>query len=130
MQNIDTGLAPLVICPVCTVADGTGTEPKLWSCPADVGEECGYNRGLSHAKFDLDPSNRLATIHQRHRQTATTDKQDRQRSDSIGRTVLQMVAPKTKSGLLRILNTDRNNQYYHSLSISESEIYVSVSARN
>jgi len=35
-----------------------------------------------HAKLHLDPSNRLATIHQRYRQT------DRQRSDSIGRTLL------------------------------------------
>jgi len=40
-----------------------------------------------HAKFHLDPSNRLATVHQRHRQ-------DRQPSDSIGRTVLQTVAQK------------------------------------
>jgi len=42
-----------------------------------------------HAKFHLDPSNRLATIHQRHRET---DRTDRQRTDSIGRTVLQTVA--------------------------------------
>jgi len=47
-----------------------------------------------HAKFHLDPSNRLATIHQRQRQTGQTDRQDRQRSDSIGRTVLQTVAQK------------------------------------
>ena len=40
------------------------------------------------AKFHLDPSNRSATIHQRYGQT------DRQRSDSIGRTVLQTVAQK------------------------------------
>ena len=40
-----------------------------------------------HAKFHLDPSNHLATIHQCDRQTG-------QRSDSIGRTVLQMVAQK------------------------------------
>jgi len=46
------------------------------------------------AKFHLDPSNRLATIHQRHRQTG----QDRQRSDIIGRTVLQTVA-QTPCGL-------------------------------
>jgi len=44
-----------------------------------------------HAKFHLDPSNRLATIHQRHRQDRQTDRQTdrpthRQRSDSIGRT--------------------------------------------
>jgi len=37
--------------------------------------------------------NCLATIHQRHRQDRT-DRQDRQRSDAIGRTVLQMVAQK------------------------------------
>jgi len=40
-----------------------------------------------HAKFHLDLSNRLATIHKHRRQ-------DRQRSDSIGRTVLQTVAQK------------------------------------
>jgi len=43
--------------------------------------------------FHLDPSNRLATIHQRHKQTRQTDRTG-QRSDSIGRTVLQTVAPK------------------------------------
>jgi len=40
------------------------------------------------AKFHLDPSNRLATVYERHRQ----DRKDRQRSDSTGRTVLQTVA--------------------------------------
>ena len=35
-----------------------------------------------HAKFHLDRSNRLATVHERHRQTGQTG----QRSDSIGRT--------------------------------------------
>ena len=52
-----------------------------------------------HAKFHLDPSNRLAqctnvTDSQTDRQT---DRQDRtgQRSDSIGRTVLQTVAQKS-----------------------------------
>jgi len=35
-----------------------------------------------HAKFRLDPSNRWATIHQRHRQTDRTDRQtDRQETD-------------------------------------------------
>jgi len=38
-----------------------------------------------HAKFHLDPSNRLAKVHQRYGQ----DRQTGQRSDSIGRTVLQ-----------------------------------------
>jgi len=45
-----------------------------------------------HSKCHLNPSSRLATIHQRHRQT---DRQDRQRSDSIGRTVLETVAQKS-----------------------------------
>jgi len=36
------------------------------------------------AKFRLDPSNRLATVNQRHRQ----------RSDNTGRTVLQTVVQK------------------------------------
>ena len=44
-----------------------------------------------HAKFRLDLSNCLATVHERHRQD---NKQDRQRTDSIGRTVLQTVAQK------------------------------------
>jgi len=35
---------------------------------------------ILHAKIYLDPSNRLATVHQRYRQTE-------QRSDSVGRTV-------------------------------------------
>ena len=44
-----------------------------------------------HAKFHLDPSDRLATIHQRRRQGRQTG-QTGQRSGSIGRTVLQTVA--------------------------------------
>ena len=44
-----------------------------------------------HAKFHLDPCNRLATVHQRYRQT------DGQRSDSIGQTVLQTVAQNVSS---------------------------------
>jgi len=39
-----------------------------------------------HAKFHLDPSNRLATIHQRHRQTGQTGQTgqtDRQRTNRI-----------------------------------------------
>jgi len=46
-----------------------------------------------HAKFYLDPSNRLGTIHQRYRQ----DRTDRQTTvRCIGRTVLQTVAQKSK----------------------------------
>ena len=44
------------------------------------------------AKFHFDPSNRLATVHQRRRQQ--TAGQTGQWSDSIGRTVLQTVAQK------------------------------------
>ena len=49
--------------------------------------QCGLGRGLRH----FDPSNRLATIHQRHVQTDRTG-QIGQRSDCIERTVLQTVA--------------------------------------
>jgi len=52
---------------------------KCWNFRADA---------YLHAKFHLDPTNCLATVHQRHRQA------DRQWSDSIGRTVLQTVAEK------------------------------------
>jgi len=48
-----------------------------------------------HAKFHLDPSNRLATVHQRHSQ----DKTDRQRSDSIGRTFYKR-SPKNHKNVL------------------------------
>jgi len=37
--------------------------------------QCGGDEAYLQAKFHLDPSNRSATIHQRHRQT---DRQDRQ----------------------------------------------------
>jgi len=55
--------------------------------------QCGlaWAEAYLHVKFHLGSSNRLATIHQRHRQT---DRTDRQRSDSIRRTVLQTVAQK------------------------------------
>jgi len=43
--------------------------------------QCGLGRVYMNAKFHLDPSNRLATIHQRDRQTA---RQTAQWSDSIG----------------------------------------------
>ena len=46
-----------------------------------------------HAKFHLDPSNRLATVHQRHRH----DTQTGQWSSRIGRTVLQTVAQELRA---------------------------------
>ena len=87
------------------VPSGILIHPAVWPhgpkigglCP--FGEElgpyvtqCGQGRGLLHTKWRLDPSNRLATIHQRYTDRQT--RQDRQRSDSIGRTVLRTVAPK------------------------------------
>jgi len=54
--------------------------PKIgaWLCPLGEGElgphlaQSGQGLGLGlymHAKFHLDPSNRFATVHERHRQT-------------------------------------------------------------
>jgi len=65
--------------------------------------QCGQGQGLPACKFHLDLSNRLATIRERHRQTGQT----RQRSDSIGRTVLETVAQKlfyTDTSPVRILH--------------------------
>ena len=64
-----------------------------------------------HAKFHLDPSNRLATVYERHRQDRQTGQPDRQTdrktdrqtdrqrspSDSLGQTVLQTVAQNDKN---------------------------------
>jgi len=50
-----------------------------------------------HPKFHIDSSSRLATVHQRFGEDRTdkqTDRQTGQRSDNIGRTVLQTVAQK------------------------------------
>jgi len=53
------------------------------------------------AKFYFDPSNRLATIDQRYRQTGRqTDRQTAQRSDSIGRTVFWAAVCKTVRPML------------------------------
>jgi len=68
-------------------------------CPFGEGElgphlaQCGQGHAYLRAKFHLDSSNRLATIHQRH----TQDRTDRQRFDRIGRTVLQTVAQQVLS---------------------------------
>jgi len=45
-----------------------------------------------HAKFHLDPTSRLATVHQRHRQT---DIEDRQRCDSINQEIKTEVISQT-----------------------------------
>jgi len=59
--------------------------------------QCGLGRGpppYQLTKWHLDSFNRLATMLQSYRQ-------DKQRSDSIGRTVLQTVRPKNHSGSSR-----------------------------
>ena len=61
-------------------------------CGSWVPIEVARTEAYLHAKFHLDPSNRLDTVHERDRQ----DRQDRQRTDSIGRTVLQTVAQKAR----------------------------------
>jgi len=76
------------------------TWAKIGGCAPFGGEELGLNltqRGEAylHAKFHFDPSNRLTTIHQRHRQTGQDRQTDRQWCDSIGRTVLQTVTQKS-----------------------------------
>jgi len=50
-----------------------------WDCaPLGEGElgphltQCGQAEAYLHAKFHLDPSNRLATVHERHRQKDRT----------------------------------------------------------
>jgi len=74
-----------------------------WLCPFGEGgggshiTQCGRAEAYVCAKFHLDPSNRWATIHQRHRQTDMTGQTGqtvRQRTGSIGRIVLQTVAQK------------------------------------
>ena len=77
-------------------------------CPFRGGELSPHLPSVARAeaylrlKFHLDPSNRLATIHQRYRQ----DRQTGQRSDSRGQTVLQMVAQKkTKTRIHLTLHT-------------------------
>ena len=41
--------------------------------------QCGGAEAYLHVMFHLDPSNRLAAVHQRHRQT---DRQDRQAGET------------------------------------------------
>jgi len=61
--------------------------PKLGIYPFGGGELARAEAYL-HAKFHLDPFNHLATVQQRYRQRDKQDRQtDKQRSDSIGRTV-------------------------------------------
>jgi len=45
--------------------------------------QCGQAEAYLHAKFHLDPFNRLATIHQRYRQTERQTGQDRQTDSGL-----------------------------------------------
>jgi len=81
--------------------------PKIGGC-APLGRGTGSPSSTmwqgpkpTYAKFHLDPSDHLATIHQRYRQdtgqtghTGRADRQRGQQSDNIGQTVLQTVAQK------------------------------------
>jgi len=70
---------------------------KLGLCPMEMGAASPSGTIVARAeaylraKFHLDPSNRLATVHQCYRHTGQTD---RQRSGSIGRTVFINGRPK------------------------------------
>ena len=67
--------------------------PKMGDLPLWGGElgphliQRGVAEAYLHVKFHVDPLNRLATVQQRYRQ-------NRQWSDSVGQTVLQMVTQK------------------------------------
>jgi len=81
----------------CSHLDTTDMGLKLGTCPFGGVEERSWvpiqhnvarAESYLHAKFHLDPSNHLATVQQRYRQTDRQTRQtNRQRSDSIGRTV-------------------------------------------
>jgi len=63
-------------------------------CWVPIVHNVAWTEAYLRTKWHLDPANRLATIHQRYRQTGQIDKRDRQRPDSIGQTVLQTIAQK------------------------------------
>jgi len=75
---------------------GGGGIPPLGRTGPPINNNVGGTEAYLHAKFHLDPSNRLAAIRQRHRKT---DRQTGQRSDGIGRTVLQRIAQKRRNML-------------------------------
>ena len=70
---------------------GGGLSP-FWRELGDHLTQCRGAEAHLRGKFHLNPSNHLATIHQRHRQarqTGWTDRDTGQRSDSTGRTFLK-----------------------------------------
>jgi len=77
--------------PQQTWAENWGLCPLLWGIWVPTSHNVAWTGAYLRAKFHLDPSNRLATIHQRCRHTDMTEhwEQTGQRSDSNRRTVLQ-----------------------------------------
>jgi len=71
-----------------------GAPLPFWEGSGVPSNTVAWAEAYLHAKFHLDPYNRLATVHQHYRQNRTQDRtgQTGQPSDSIGRTVLQTVA--------------------------------------
>ena len=70
---------------------GWGAVPFFLRELGPIEHKVAWAEASLHTKLHLDPSNRLATVHQRYRETG---RQDRQRSVIIGRTVLQTVTQK------------------------------------
>jgi len=88
--SVPTGiLIHPAVWPQQTWAENWGLCSPFLGAAGSQSNNVAWAEAYLHAKFHLDPSNRLATIHKRYRQT------DRQRSDSMGRTVIQMVAQKS-----------------------------------
>jgi len=89
---------------LCPSRRGAGSPSNtMWS---------GSRPTSNRAKFHVDPSNRLATIHQRYRQTdRQTDRTRGKLFDSIERTVLQTVAQKSlnRRQFVERLRGDRQN---------------------
>jgi len=62
---------------------------KLGAVPLWGGElglhltQCGQGETYLRAKFHLDPSNSLATVHERYRQTGQTGQIDRQTDNGL-----------------------------------------------
>jgi len=54
-----------------------GVVPLFWGELGPHLTQCGRGLGYLHTEFHLDPSNRLATIHQRYGHTGQSDGQDR-----------------------------------------------------
>ena len=76
-----------------------------------------------HAEFRLDTSNRLATVHERHRQK---DRTDRQRTDNIGRTVLQTVAQRLTKINRNISKVTLSNSVCSPVAIVQAWIELAV----